>query len=165
MKKKTAIKKYFSLLFCISTTLFFCNKSTKALTTKLFTIDSSQNALVLLKKIESTSEEALRHLLLSLLGYQKILQAQNDVWQGVENLLQTIPVEIAQLQEKIETLAKDNNDYTELVNQLFSLLNQMTTQVQTYSDYLKTVDGGLLTIIQQQQNAQALIDDLATLCE
>lgn len=145
---------------------FFCSQSPlRAIAKRIFTIESSQKALVLLKKIESTFEEALRHMLLAVLGYAKILDQQKNVWQGVEDLLGKMPLEIAILQEKINLLEKDNNDYTELINELFKLLNQMTNQVQMYSDYLKNIDAGLLKILEQQQSAQALVNNLSQLCE
>lgn len=131
----------------------------------IFTIQSSQKALVIIKSIESKLVETLRYLLLAITGYQVVLQDQKEIWAQVKIVLTNAPVEIETILIKLKTIEKDNDNYTELINKLFGLLNQMTMGVEMYSAYMKTLDQGIIDLSEAQKKASGLVMNIQTLCE
>jgi hypothetical protein len=155
------VKKRF-IYFCLLSTLFFCiDKKMHG----LFTLESSQNALVSLKAIQVKLVEVLRYLLLASTGYQAILDDQKNIWGQVKVMLTEVPVEIEKIIIKLRIVEKDNQDYVQLINQLFLLLNQMTAGVEMYSTYLSSLDQGILKVLEAQKQAAQLVATMNDFCQ
>jgi hypothetical protein len=144
-------------LFVLS---FFCVESGFT----RFTIDSSQKALVALKAIQEKFVIALRYMKLSIQGYQVIMQDQKQMWLYIQDYLQNIPLEIEKIVYKIKIVEKDNQDYEELINQLFILLNKMNEGISMYSEYMSTIDAGLIQLLEKQKDALHQVEEYQEFC-
>ncbi len=160
MRELMVINKRF-LLVCFLVSLLFCFQ--KKIYTR-FTIDSSQKALVALKAIQEKFVIALRYMKYSIQGYQVIMQDQKQMWQYIQEYLQNVPVEIEKIIYKIKIIEKDNKEYEDLINQLFIMLNKMNEGISMYSEYMSTIDEGLMNLLEKQKSALYQVQQYQEFC-
>ena len=158
MKKGLRFKLY---IFLVTTFLFGLQQHVFG----IFTIESSQNALLLLKDANQKTIEALKYMLFSVKDSKVIFYEQAEVWFEFEKHLRKIPEEVAEIILKIKTLEKENENYELLLNKLFILLNNMDKGIEMYSDYMKVFDSKVKILLERQKNSLEGVSEYMKFCD
>ena len=131
----------------------------------VFTIESSQNALGLLKSAHEKIVESLRYMLLSIKDYKSIFYEQEEAWSLFEIALKKTPEEMKQLVLKIKTLEKSNENYELLLNRLFEMLNKMEEGIDIYSEYMTNIDNQIKLLLKKQEEALVEANKYMRFCD